>query len=67
VDIVELTPQVGALAGDLAEALALRANDAIHLASALAGAVHDVVFVSWDVELRHAAARAGLALAPIEN
>jgi predicted nucleic acid-binding protein len=55
---------VAALAGDLAERHALRANDAIHLASALAARVSDLVFVSWDAELRHAAAKSGLALAP---
>ena len=48
-------------AADAAERYALRAWDAVHLASALAVAASDLVFVSWDAELSAAAARAGLA------
>jgi uncharacterized protein len=48
-------------AADAAERYALRAYDAVHLASALAVAASDLVFVSWDADLSAAAARAGLA------
>lgn len=49
-------------AGELAEKSALRGYDAVHLASALsAGAI---TLVSWDEDLRLAAARNGCALAP---
>jgi uncharacterized protein len=48
-------------AADAAERYALRAYDAVHLASALAVAASDLVFVSWDADLSSAAERAGLA------
>jgi len=49
-------------AGELAEKSALRGYDAVHLASALsAGAI---TLVSWDEDLRRAAALNGCALAP---
>jgi len=50
-------------AGRLAEELALRGYDAVHLASALAvgGAT---TLVSWDKDLRRAAAQSGCAVAP---
>jgi uncharacterized protein len=48
-------------AADAAERYALRAYPAVHLASALAVAAGDLVFVSWDADLSAAAARAGLA------
>jgi predicted nucleic acid-binding protein len=50
-------------AGQLAERLGLRGYDAVHLASALALAA-DVTFVSWDAQLRRAAAASGCAVAP---
>jgi uncharacterized protein len=50
-------------AGDLAEQLGLRGYDAIHLASALALGEATTV-VTWDEELRRAAAGAGCATAP---
>jgi predicted nucleic acid-binding protein len=50
-------------AGQLAEKLALRGYDAVHLASALAtGEV--ITLVSWDHDLRRAATRNGCAVAP---
>jgi uncharacterized protein len=48
-------------AADAAERYALRAYDALHLASAIAVAASDLVFISWDADLSTAAARAGLA------
>jgi uncharacterized protein len=52
-------------AGELAEELALRAYDAVHLASALA--LGDATtLISWDRELRLAAAERGCAVAPAD-
>lgn len=50
-------------AGQLAQELALRGYDAVHLASALAlgGAI---TLVSWDEDLRHAATESGCGVAP---
>ena len=50
-------------AGELAEEFALRGYDAVHLASALALRT-DTTLVSWDEDLRRAAAHSGCALAP---
>lgn len=63
VAIVELTAPLGEAAGAVAERYKLRALDAIHLASALAGDDGDTVMVTWDRELAAAARRAGLGLA----
>jgi uncharacterized protein len=50
-------------AGRLAEELELRGYDAVHLASALAlGA--DTTLVTWDADLKRAAAQSGCAVAP---
>jgi uncharacterized protein len=50
-------------AGELAEEHDLRGYDAVHLASALAlGA--DTTLVTWDGDLKRAAARTGCAVAP---
>ena len=50
-------------AGELAEKLRLRGYDAVHLASALALGT-DTTLVSWDEDLRRAAAKSGCAVAP---
>jgi predicted nucleic acid-binding protein len=50
-------------AGELAEELGLRGYDAVHLASALALGT-DITLVSWDADLRRAAAQSGCAVAP---
>jgi uncharacterized protein len=50
-------------AGELAEAFALRGYDAVHLASALATG-ELTTLVSWEHDLRGAAARSGCATAP---
>jgi predicted nucleic acid-binding protein len=62
--VVELRPSLAALAGDVAEQYALRASDAVHLASAVSLGERDLVVASWDVDLRRAAGEAGLAVAP---
>jgi uncharacterized protein len=54
-------------AGAIAERFALRAYDALHLASGLAvkgGSDEDVVFACWDRHLAGAAAKAGLNVLP---
>jgi predicted nucleic acid-binding protein len=50
-------------AGELAEQLELGGYDAVHLASALALGT-DTTVVTWDEDLRRAAARSGCAVAP---
>ena len=54
-------------AADTAERYALPAYDAVHLASALAVAADDLVFVCWDTDLSAAASRAGLATAGLDE
>jgi predicted nucleic acid-binding protein len=61
--VIELDAGLGEAAGDLAERHALRALDAVHLASALAGG-RRVVVATWDDRLAHSAREAGLAVAP---
>ncbi|MGI8615575.1 MAG: type II toxin-antitoxin system VapC family toxin [Actinomycetota bacterium] len=62
--IVELHPALARAAGDVAERFALRALDAVHLASALALGGRDTVVVTWDRSLALAASAAGLGVAP---
>lgn len=64
VEFVEFEPRTAWLAGEVAERHRLRANDAIHLASALELADAELVLAAWDVDLRRAAREAGLRLAP---
>jgi predicted nucleic acid-binding protein len=61
--VVELDEGVAEAAGDVAERHALRALDAVHLASALAGG-RRVIVATWDERLSRAAREAGLAVAP---
>jgi uncharacterized protein len=55
--------QLAREAGDLAERFALRGYDAVHLASALSLG-GPITLVTWDADLRNAAAQTGCALAP---
>jgi len=64
-DLVEVDDELVAQAGVLAEARALRAYDAVHLAAALVVADADLVLVAGDRSLLAAAAASGLATAPI--
>lgn len=50
-------------AGGIAEELELRGYDAVHLASALALGT-DTTLVTWDENLKRAAAQSGCAVAP---
>lgn len=43
----------------------LRGYDSVHLASALALGTTRIVFTTWDVDLRRAAATEGLPIAPL--
>ncbi len=61
--LIGIDAQLAHEAGQLAEQFALRGYDAVHLASALA-AGEAITFVSWDEDLRGAAAQSGCAVAP---
>lgn len=60
--VVELAEPVASLASEVAEVYALRAQDAVHLASALV--LGDVAMVTLDARLARAALDAGLAVGP---
>lgn len=62
--VVELGAELAESAGDVAERFALRAYDAVHLASALAVADDSTVLLTWDEELADAGRRAGLDVVP---
>jgi predicted nucleic acid-binding protein len=61
---VELTRDVERRAGELAVRRALRGADAVHLASAIAVDVSDLVVAVWDRRLHAAAAAEQLTVAP---
>jgi hypothetical protein len=61
--LIGIDVQLAREAGELAEQFALRGYDAVHLASALS-AGEAITLVSWDEDLRRAAAHNGCALAP---
>jgi predicted nucleic acid-binding protein len=63
--LVGIDGQLARGAGELAEAHELRGYDAVHLASALALG-SDITLVSWDADLRRAAAQRGCAVAPTD-
>ncbi|MEX1171733.1 MAG: type II toxin-antitoxin system VapC family toxin [Chloroflexota bacterium] len=63
-DIVDLTNDVAADAGEVAETFGLRAGDAIHLASLRALDAPAVPLIAWDVRLRQAALANGFACYP---
>lgn len=64
VDLVELSPDVGDRAADLAIEHALSGADAVHLASLLTISRTEPVLITWDRRLAAAAASAGLSVAP---
>ncbi len=61
--LVGVDGQLARQAGELADDLALRGYDAVHLASALALGT-DTTLVTWDEDLKRAAAQSGCAVAP---
>ncbi|HET7745115.1 MAG TPA: type II toxin-antitoxin system VapC family toxin [Gaiellaceae bacterium] len=62
--VIELDDVLIRSAADTADVLQLTAGDAIHLAAALTVDATELVFATWDAELRRAALEAGLAVAP---
>lgn len=64
IEVVELDDWLQRAAGEVADRFALRAFDAIHLASALEVEDSQLVVATWDERLRAAALDAGLAVAP---
>lgn len=63
---VELTATVEHHAGRLARTHALRAADAVHLASALAVSDHGLIVAVWDQRLHAGAQAAGCRVAPAQ-
>lgn len=64
-DVLELSEEISARAGAVAETYGLRAGDAIQLASMLElDPQREVIVVAWDARLRAAATAAGLAVFP---
>ncbi len=64
VNVIQLDDRLVRSAADVSEARRLRAGDAIHLASALVVEEPELVFVTWDGDLRRAAFESGLPVAP---
>jgi uncharacterized protein len=62
-DHVEVTADRARAAGELAEVHALRGDDAVHLAAAVAVSSSELVFVTGDGQLAGAARSAGLVVA----
>jgi uncharacterized protein len=63
-NVIDLSQDVAADAGEVAETFGLRAADAIHLASLRALDAPAVPLVAWDVRLRRAALANGFACYP---
>ena len=63
IDHVEITAELARNAGDVAQALQLRAYDAVHLAAAMAALDAELVLVTGDNDLAHAARSLGLPVA----
>lgn len=62
--LIELNAEVAKNAGALARNLMLRGADSVHLASALAVELDDLVVAVWDRQLHAASLSAGLRVAP---
>ena len=65
IDIVEIDAALARSAGNIAEALALRGYDAVHLAAAKRVLDGDLVFVAGDRALLAAAAAEGMTVAAV--
>jgi uncharacterized protein len=63
IDHVEITAELARTAGDLAQANQLRGYDAVHLAAAMAALDAELVLVTGDNDLAHAARSLGLPVA----
>jgi predicted nucleic acid-binding protein len=62
--IVGVDEALAQRAGELADERALRGDDAVHLATALALGPGDTILATWDRDLSNAAVDTGLAVAP---
>lgn len=62
--LIELNAQIAKNAGALARKSMLRGADSVHLASALAVGMDDLVVAVWDRQLHAASLSAGLRVAP---
>jgi hypothetical protein len=62
--LIELNAEVAKNAGALARDSKLRGADSVHLASALAVGMDDLVVAVWDYQLHAASITAGLRVAP---
>jgi hypothetical protein len=62
--LIELTADVAKNAGALARETTLRGADAVHLASALAVGLDDLIVAVWDRQLHASSVSAGLRVAP---
>lgn len=65
--LVELSPELAHLAGDLAEEHALSGFDAVHVASASLVSDGELVLATWDARLHAAARTSGLRTLPAEH
>ena len=61
---VELSADVASSAGTIARDSSLRGADSVHLASALAAGLDDLIVAVWDRQLHAASVRAGLRVVP---
>jgi predicted nucleic acid-binding protein len=66
VDVIEVDGELAEHAAKLAVHHRLRTLDALHLAAAMASAHEDPTFVTWDIDLHHAAREQGLRTLPAE-
>lgn len=65
IEITEITKNLANRAGYLADMLALRGYDAVHLASAEASTYEEIVMVTGDKALQKASVALGLPIAPL--
>lgn len=66
VQVIDLDEPVAIAAGDAAETFSLRGYDAVHLATALTLQDESLLVATWDSDLRAAALKVGLRVAPAE-
>jgi predicted nucleic acid-binding protein len=64
--IIELNSEVAKNAGAIARSLVLRGADSVHLASALAVGLDNLIVAVWDRQLHAASIAAGLRVTPAE-
>jgi hypothetical protein len=62
---IELSADVASSAGTIARVSSLRGADSVHLASALAVGLDDLIVAVWDRQLHDASTAAGLRVVPV--